>query len=85
MSHLGCLTFLHQQTNTDAPVIVFILQYTNVKGVEALYLMVFFGDFCGDTLALTTRMLTAGTVSTTTLNQQTKRPKDGICSLQLLP
>lgn len=47
--------------------------------------MVFFGDLGGDTLALATRMLAAGTISTTTFNQQTKRPKDGVCSLQLFP
>jgi len=47
--------------------------------------MVFFGDFCWYTLALIATLMTTGTVSTTTFNQKTQWPEDGVSSLQLLP
>lgn len=47
-------------------------------------LVVLFGDFCWYTLALIAVLMTTGTVSTTTLNQKTQWPENGVSSLQLL-
>lgn len=57
----------------------------NVQIQKSAYLVVFFGDFCRYTLALIAVLMTTGTVSTTTLNQKTQWPENGVSSLQLLP
>lgn len=54
-------------------------------GSQLKDLVIFLGDFAGDTLTLIAGVHAAGTVPATTLDEEAAWPEDGVCSLQLFP
>lgn len=83
------LHFLSKQKSISGTVfhIFFFFRHNTTKRTRKghTYLVIFLGDFAGDTLTLIAGVHAAGTVPATTLDEEAAWPEDGVCSLQLFP